>query len=543
MILEYLAPLHELLNLASIFDVELWTFMTIEGIGQYPNTFTKQPAADIDMDYAAYKSRVKDLWEDYKRNRFDPVTEEDFAILMNHLGDIVSVPCGDIFLYSSSCNKEIIAFQKAMKIVTSPLLLVTNADKLEDVMGQYSPILCIDEWNEVLLYRNLKYCPEDFFGGWKNMTFRSDLFAPELLFMGGTDGAHVNFMHIIRSSEASSCHIEIPAQRFSFDIPCSQMPNCDPLFYLYIACRTGSMPTLKQSMECVYDVAPSSCMEGYRRRHLRYYDPQRQRLVDIHIPGNVGKEWDIQAVNAEISRYMCILDRSCYILDGNSMVAYYGREVGPDRKIIPLCLDEFYYQDDICVLVPHKDEKIVSDPRFMNEINRVAKRVSLALRKNMGRRLTTKEIAFCVSCVHLNDAETLKARVELCLQKHQKEVSDIVLGQIVSDIMSMKNEEPRYFNDEYLMYDKDANGNYGLLMSRKGKRRADDPMSRPKFLEVYWKYAKDWGLGKNSKYRGMENTIIDWSLFGDMFGVDKLQLDNWRRAWDEAKNFSSEIKS
>lgn len=491
---EYIAPLHELLNLAYRFDDELWAFMKVHGIGQYPIPFTKQSVTDVEMDYAAYMNRVKELWEDYKRNRFDPVTEEDFTILLNHIGDVVSVPCGDIFLYSSSCNNEIKAFQIAMKIVASPLLLVTNADKLEDVMGQYSPILCIDEWNEVLLYRNPRFCLDDFFGGWGNASHHSYLYVPELLYRGGTKDTPVNFMHITRSSGVSSCHIEIPAQRFSFDIPCSQMPNCDPLFYLLFADQTGSLPTLRQSMECVYDVPPSSCMEGYR-------------------------------------------------LDGSSLFVFYRSQVGPDRKIIPLCLDEFNNEEDICVLVPHEDEKIVGDPRFMNEINRVAKRVRLALRKSIGRRLTTKEIAFCVSCIHLNDAEALKARVELCLQKHQKEVTDIVLGRIVSDIMSMKNEEPRYFNDEYLLYDKDANGNYGLLMSRKGKRRADDPMSRPKFLELYWKYAKDWGLGKNSKYRGMENTIIDWSLFGDMFGVDKLQLDNWRRAWDEAKNFSSEIKS
>lgn len=533
---DYMAPLAELQELASRFDAELFEFMQKDRLCTWLKASADVREKVLSMDNAAYESRVRELWDDYKRIRFHPVTERDLAVLEGHLEGLESVPFGDIFLYLSSENKEIQAFQKAMKVEALPILLVTNADTMENVMGLNSARLSIDEWDDVLFCRDLSFGVTDFFEGWRNMSLRSDLYAPELIFQGGATGARLNFMHIIRPG-CRSCHIEVPASGFSCEIPSCQLPNFDPVFYMRLAELTGSMPTLWQSMECVYNVSPSSCMAEYRGRSMRYYDPARERLVDIHIPADVGGEYCIQAVNAEVSRHMVVLDHPCYILDGNSIVGHYGCEPDCDGKAMPLCLDESYDEDDVCVLVPYDDENIIGDPRFMGEINRLAKGVRLGMRELKGR-LSTKEMAFCFSCIHLNDAEALKTRISECLRRHHKDAGDDELRLIVSDIIAIRREEPRYFNDEYMMYEKDASGNYGLLCSPRGKRRAGDPMSRQQFLKVYWGRAAGWGISKSIV---SEKHIIDWQFFGDLFGVPKSQRDCWRRIFSDMLNRIGDI--
>lgn len=507
-LLEYIFPLIDLYNLSKQHKPEVCKYMEWN---VFKSVAPGLNSTDTQFEGETYEERVRVLWNNYKQYRFHNVNDRDLEVLEEQIGSEIIPLERDIFLHFQTVNPEIKAFQMALDIEVASILLITNADRQNNTMGQTHVDYDLSSFSKILYYRDLKYCPDDFIAGWKYSFRSSDPYSPRFLYRGGddTDGA-LDYMYVIKNKDIKTCHIQVNKKDdFSCDIDVDQMPNFNPQFYKLLAEGVGDGRRLQQSMKCCYSL-PSSLMGRKAGHSFKYYASQLEELTDITIP---HKGVDKSENGIEISKYMCTHDKSCYILDENSITAHYNKEVK-----VPLCMDEEYYLYDICILEPLPNETIIGNPLFMGEINRLGKHIRLQL-KGCGISMSTKECAFMFSCLHLNSVESLQKRLEIILDKYDITPKVDILT-IAHDIVKLR--EAHYLTNDFALVN-------SLKYSRRGKR-SDSQISRVKFLERYWEKAQNWGLE-----RGIGKKYHSWPLFCALFDCEGMDCSNWRRSMSQAK--------
>ena len=470
---------------------------------------------EIPSDHDTYVERVKELWSLYKAQRFHELNNDDIIVLNEYLDKKHQIaPGDDIFLLCSTQNPAIESFQIALGVNPFPVLLVTNDDIIGSSNGVTCPEVRIDDYHQILFYRDLSFSSKDFFQGWINTTWRKGNYGPGLLLRGGYSNAGYDLM-LITDSKTDFCRIDVPEQ-VALHVRMNQMPNYDPMFYIRLKGYLGLEKDLQQTMDCIYSL-PEESLAQFPGKRMKYYYPGTESCIDITVADRIDDSWNIPVGNGlTLTKDVCVFEDSCYMLDGSSLTAYY--EGGDNNK---LCIDYYYEEMDIVIIKPHKDQKLISDPRFMQEINRILKGIRLKF-KSEYRTLTTKELAFCCSFIRLSDVLSLKARIGQCLKDFKIEIREDQLQGIVHDMVTFRDKG--FLTPEFLLCD-------ALLNSKRGKRKKDGKMSRKQFLETFSETVKGWGI--KTKIFTLSDTKkpdhMNWKLFAAIFGCPKDSLDNWRK--------------
>ena len=525
-VIEYLRPLYELRKLAEVYNDELAAHMLVNEVGVLNEKMVESLFSisditrglldfEIPSDHDTYVERVKELWSLDKAQRFHELSNDDIIVLNEYLDKKHQIaPEDDIFLLCSTQNPAIESFQIALGVNPVPVLLVTNDDIIGSSNGVTCPEVRIDDYHQILFYRDLSFSSKDFFQGWINTTWRKGNYGPSLLLRGGYSNAGYDLM-LITDSKTDFCRIDVPEQ-VALHVRMNQMPNYDPMFYIRLKGYLGLEKDLQQTMDCIYSL-PEESLAQFPGKRMKYYYPGTESCIDITVADGIDDSWNIPVGNGlTLTKDVCVFEDSCYMLDGSSLTAYY--EGGDNNK---LCIDYYYEEMDIVIIKPHKDQKLISDPRFMQEINRILKGIRLKFKAEY-RTLTTKELAFCCSFIRLSDVLSLKARIGQCLKDFKIEIREDQLQGIVHDMVTFRDKG--FLTPEFLLCD-------ALLNSKRGKRKKDGKMSRKQFLETFSETVKGWGI--KTKIFTLSDTKkpdhMNWKLFAAIFGCPKDSLDNWRK--------------
>lgn len=522
--IDYFRPLYELRKLAEVFDRDLYFQMSRKKIGTINESMMEYLITNFDLtrsgidieipsDNDAYIERVEELWRLYKSERFHALKNDEIIVLNEYLDGYQITAEDDIFLHLSTQNPAIESFQHALGVDSVPVLLVTNDDIIGCSNGVSCPEVRIDDYHQILFYRDLSFSSKDFFQGWINTTWRKGNYGPSLLLRGGYSNAGYDLM-LITDSKTEFCGINVPEQ-VALHVRMNQMPNYDPMFYIRLKEYLGQEKDLEQTMDCIYSL-PVESLAQLSGNRMKYYYPGTESCIDITVADRIDDPWNIPVGNGlTLTKDVCIFEDSCYMMDGSSLTAYYE---GGDNK---LCIDSQYEEMDIVILKPHKDQKLISDPRFMQEINRILKGIRLKFKAEY-RTLTTQELAFCCSFIRLSDVLSLKARIGQCLEDFKIEIRDDQLQGIVHDMVAFRDKG--FLTPEFLFCD-------ALLHSKRGKRKKGGKMSRKQFLETFSETVKGWGI--KTKIFTLSDTKkpdqMNWKLFAAIFGCPKESLDNWRK--------------
>ena len=524
--IEYFRPLYELRKLAEVFDRDLFLQMSLKKIGTINESMMEYLITNFDLtrsgmdieipaDHDAYIGRVKELWRLYKSQRFHTLKNDEIIVLNEYLDGYQITADDDIFLHLSTQNPAIESFQHALGVDSVPVLLVTNDDIIGCSNGVSCPEVRSDDYHQILFYRDLSFSSKDFFQGWINTTWRKGNYGPSLLLRGGYSNAGYDLM-LITDSKTDFCRIDVPEQ-VALHVRMNQMPNYDPIFYIRLKGYLGLEKDLEQTMDCIYGL-PEESLAQFPGNRMKYYYPGTESCIDITVANRIDDPWNIPVGNGlTLTKDVCVFEDSCYMLDGTSLTAYY--EGGDKNK---LCIDYYYEEMDIVILKPHKDQKLISDPRFMQEINRILKGIRLKF-KSEYRTLTTKELAFCCSFIRLSDVLSLKARIGQCLEDFKIEIREDQLQGIVHDMMTFRDKG--FLTPEFLLCD-------ALLNSKRGKRKKEGgKMSRRLFLNEFSEVVKGWGIKTKifSKTENKKPDQMNWKLFAALFGCPLNSLDNWRK--------------
>lgn len=539
---EYRRPLCELYLLAQLREewetnpsnYRLRVFMEVN----LPYVASESPrcTATHVSDLSSWTERVKALWEEYKQSRFDSVLPEDLEVLKRHCRDI-DTDDADIFLHLFSQNHEICAFQMALDVNPIPVLLVTNADRMRTAnWGGRVADIDISECGSVVYYRSRFFYPDPFFPSTVSIDndSRKHHFVT-LLYQSNHGERKTDFMVVSSSGESGMCHLQIEGGPFpSCDIARKQMPSINADFYEAVWHAIGRTDkALRQTMSWAH-VGYESLPVDDDDETYAYYCPECQDIIPVsaecireNLRNKICLLLDDTLLDngVEVSGYMKIYDRPCYILDSRT-IRYY------DGKGGKLLIEEDFEPYDVFLLFPGEAE-LAADPAFISGVNRFVNTVATRCRAE-GFKPSPAEIAFIMSCADLDDEERLLIRVRKALEEN---VRDEVLPpsdereplarRVTADLVDLRSRN--LLTADFKVQDR-------LLKSRRGKRAKGSIQKNCKeeLLAPYLSKAKNWKgvIWKNFKEK--EERIHNWGLFGDLFGIEDFDSTLWRKPFADA---------